>query len=175
MRGIGTSHMAITTDENLDQQARDRVQRAFNLGVRNLHAFSPFESLRHFCRCLQVRVTENILGLSVRCSRPFKPVPTSWCFYCFIFSRQIDPRAVSCLWGLHMAMKWDAGYSVAAQEAEEGMIELARELRTALSKPERLLIEVATAVDETEACIVLLDKHQVCDVWKYLLGCRCVQ
>lgn len=59
-----------------------------------------------------------------------------------------------CYWGLQMAMKWDAGYSVASQEAQLRMEELAAELRDILSKTERRLIKIALSFDETAACMV---------------------
>jgi len=119
MHDIGSSHLKITTDPHLHDEARAAVQESFDLGLRNLHAFSPFEALRHFARCVQG-----------------------------------DSTAPLCYWGLHMAMKWDAGYSGAAKEARETMSSLASGHDPKLSDAEQDLIEVASADDEPEACVV---------------------
>ncbi len=55
MSGLGTSELTISLSADLTPETRERAQNSFNLGLRNLHAFSPFESMRHFSRCLQVR------------------------------------------------------------------------------------------------------------------------
>lgn len=46
--------MTITFSKYVQAAERARAQQEFNLGLRNLHAFSPFESLRHFSRCAEV-------------------------------------------------------------------------------------------------------------------------
>lgn len=75
-------------------------------------------------------------------------------FGTFLLNDQIDDSCPMCYWGLQMAMKWDAGYSVASQEAQLRMEELAAELRDILSKTERRLIKIALSFDETAACMV---------------------
>ena len=53
-----------------------------------------------------------------------------------------------------MAMKWDAGYAIAALDAEAKMKELATEWGDRLSATERQAIDIATSLDETEECMV---------------------